>query len=130
MDNRVKELLERVRNTAETVGTAAGNTAKQAGKYAGELLDAAKLNLQIFDLNNEISELLQEIGELVYNTHSGMPQNDDILLQKLDIIDGKKRQVEELREQINILKKAKVCPFCGADCGKEDVYCKNCGERL
>ena len=37
MDNRVKELLEKVRSTAGAVGSMAGNTARQAGKYAGEL---------------------------------------------------------------------------------------------
>lgn len=126
----MKELLERVRNTAETVGAAAGNTAKQAGKYAGELLDAAKLNLQMFDLNNEISDLMREIGEIVYKTHIGEAQDEDVLHEKLQAIDEKKQKVEELREQISQMKKTKLCPACGTDCSKEDVFCKNCGERL
>ena len=39
MDERVKELLDRVRNTAVTVGQAASVTARCAGKCAGEMVD-------------------------------------------------------------------------------------------
>lgn len=54
MDDRVKELLERVRGTALAVGEAAGVTARCAGKCAGQMLDTAKLNMKIFDLKGDI----------------------------------------------------------------------------
>ncbi|MBQ1351452.1 MAG: zinc ribbon domain-containing protein, partial [Oscillospiraceae bacterium] len=82
MDNRVKELLEKVRSTAGAVGSMAGNTARQAGKYAGELFDTAKLNLRMFDLNNEITTLLKEIGQIIYDTHTGKETEEPILDEK------------------------------------------------
>ena len=63
MDERVRELLDRVRDTAVTVGEAAGTTARYAAKYAGQTVDIAKLNMKIFDLKTDINALLREIGQ-------------------------------------------------------------------
>ena len=51
MDDRVKELLDRIRGTAEVAADAAVDTARVAGRRAGQMVDAAKLNIQLFDLN-------------------------------------------------------------------------------
>lgn len=130
MDNRVKELLEKVRSTAGAVGSMAGNTARQAGKYAGELFDTAKLNLRMFDLNNEITTLLKEIGQIIYDTHTGKETEEPILDEKLAAIDAKKEAIAQLQEEIRQLKKSKPCPQCGATCGREDAFCKKCGTKL
>ena len=130
MDNRVKELLEKVRSTAGAVGSMAGNTARQAGKYAGELFDTAKLNLRMFDLNNEITTLLREIGQIIYDTHTGKETEEPILDEKLAAIDAKKEAIAELQAEIHQLKKSKPCPQCGAICGREDAFCKKCGTKL
>ena len=47
MDERVRELLDRVRGTALTVSEAAGTTARYAAKCAGQTVDIAKLNMKI-----------------------------------------------------------------------------------
>lgn len=130
MDNRVKELLEKVRCTAENVGTVAGNTARQAGKCAGDMLDIAKLNLKIFDLSGEINPLLKEIGQIVYDTHTGAMVDETVLNEKLEAIDEKKAKIAELQAQVADLKKSKSCPICGAICGKGDAFCKKCGGAL
>ena len=54
MDERVRELLDRVRGTALTMGEAAGATARYAAKCAGQTVDIAKLNMKIFDLKTDI----------------------------------------------------------------------------
>lgn len=130
MDNRVRELLEKVKNTAGNVGAIAGNTARQAGKHAGEMLDIAKLNLRIFDLNSEIAPVLREIGQIVYDTHIGVEVDEAELEGKLTAIDQKKEKIAQLQEEINALKKSKLCPRCGAGCSKGDVFCKKCGMEL
>ena len=60
MDERVRELLDRVRGTALTMGEAAGATARYAAKCAGQTVDIAKLNMKIFDLKTDINTLLRE----------------------------------------------------------------------
>ena len=51
MDDKVKELLDRIRDTAAGAADAANQTARAAGKRAGQMVDVAKLNVQLVDLN-------------------------------------------------------------------------------
>ena len=130
MDERVKELLDRVRDTAVTVGEAAGVTARCAGKYAGQMVDIAKLNMKIFDLKTEINTLLREIGQVVYDTHLGVEADRASIDGMLAQIDEKNRAVDELKERIAVLKNSRQCPGCGAACGRDDKFCKTCGAQL
>lgn len=130
MDERVRELLDRVRGTAVTVGEAAGVTARYAGKCAGQMVDIAKLNMKIFDLRAEISALLREIGQVVYDTHLGAETDKGSVDGMLAEIDEKNKTINELKERIAVLKSCRECPGCGGPCGKEDRYCKACGAQL
>lgn len=130
MDEKVRELLDKVRETAVSVGEAAESTARYAGKRAGEVLNITKLNMEIFDLTTEINVLLKEIGQFVYDTHTGIEINSTSVSEKLDAIDQKQLQIARCREQIAALKKTRSCPECGQPCSKEDAFCKHCGGKL
>ncbi len=130
MDERVKELLDRVRNTAVTMGQAAGVTARYAGKCAGQMVDVAKLNMKIFDLKTDINGLLREIGSLVYAAHQGKDPQGDRVEELLSQIDGKHQSIAACKEQIAVLKKCRECPGCGTMCGRDDKFCKSCGRPL
>lgn len=130
MDERVRELLERVRETAANMGEAAGATARYAGKCAGQLVDVAKLNMKIFDLQGECKELLRAVGQLVYDTHRGEGPDTSGLDSLLAQIDGKYAAIEELKGRISVLKNTRQCPNCGAACGQADKFCKDCGAPL
>lgn len=130
MDERVKELLDRVRGTALTVGEAAGATARYAGKCAGQMVDVAKLNMKIFDLKTDVNELLRKIGGVVYRTHLGKDSEQSAIDTLLRELDEKHAAIEELRERVGVLKNLRECPACGASCGKEDKFCKECGKAL
>lgn len=73
MDDKVKNLLERVRGTASYAADAAADGARAAGKRAGQMVDVAKLNVQLFDLNGEYNDLLRQLGQVMYDTHRGGP---------------------------------------------------------
>ncbi len=130
MDDKVKELLDRVRDTAVGAADAANQTARAAGKKAGQMVDVAKLNVQLFDLNGEFSEVLRQLGQVMYDTHKGQEEDGEkitALLARADELSGK---VEELKERIAALRQSKACPDCGAVCGKEDQFCRRCGRAL
>lgn len=110
MDERVRELLDRVRGTALTVSEAAGTTARYAAKCAGQTVDIAKLNMKIFDLKSDINNLLREVGQTVYDTHLGRTADQSALEEKLGQIDQKNRAIDELKDRIAALKHAKECP--------------------
>ena len=130
MDDRVKELLERVRNTAQAVGEAAEVTARCAGKCAGQMLDTAKLNMKIFDLKGDIDQDLRAIGQMVYDAHRGQETDHAAMDGLLAGIDEKSAAIENLRERVAVLRRSKTCPSCGMACGQEDKFCRECGAPL
>ncbi|MEG1858578.1 MAG: zinc ribbon domain-containing protein [Pseudoflavonifractor sp.] len=130
MDDRVKELLDRVRDTAVSVSEVAGTTARYAGKCAGQMVDVAKLNMKIFDLKAETADLLRAVGAVVYDTHLGKAGDQSALETILLKIDGNQKDIDELRDRIAVLKNTRSCPACGAACGKDDQFCKDCGGAL
>ena len=67
MDDKVKELLDRIWDTAAGAADAANQTARAAGKRAGQMVDVAKLNVQLFDLNGEFNDILRQMGQVMYD---------------------------------------------------------------
>lgn len=130
MDDRVKALLDRVRETAVSVSGAAGSTARYAGRCAGQMVDVAKLNMRIFDLNTACGELLRSAGQVVYDTHLGQEPESDMLIGLLRKLDEKNADIAELKERIASLRHSRECSACSALCGRDDKFCRDCGAAL
>ena len=123
MDEKVKELLRRIRGTA-------GDTARAAGKKAGQMVDVAKLNVQLFDLDGEYSDILRQLGQVMVDTHRGCPPPGERVTGLLDRADETGERIAELKARIADLRQAQTCPACGAPCGREDKFCRACGREL
>ena len=96
MNERLQELLDAVQRTASQVGGSAADAAYGMGKRAGELLSVAKLNIRIMDLKGAVSTALREVGEMIYATHTGTLTESEVLLAKLQEIDGLRQQIDRL----------------------------------
>lgn len=94
MNERLQELLDAVQRTASQVGGSAADAAYGMGKRAGELLSVAKLNIRIMDLKGAVSTALREVGEMIYATHTGTLTESEVLLAKLQEIDGLRQQID------------------------------------
>ena len=123
MNERLQELLDAVQRTASQVGGSAADAAYGMGKRAGELLSVAKLNIRIMDLKGAVNTALREVGEMIYATHTGTLTESEVLLAKLQEIDGLEREIARLQG-------GAVCPFCGAAARSGDVFCRECGQKL
>ena len=130
MDDKVKNLLERVRGTASYAADAAADGARAAGKKAGQMVDVAKLNVQLFDLNGEYNDLLRQLGQVMYDTHRGEAPENDVVTKLLAQADEKAARIAELKNRIADLKQAASCPACGESCGRGDKFCRACGKPL
>ena len=130
MDDKVKALLERIRGTAGYAADAAADGARAAGRRAGQMVDVAKLNVQLFDLNGEYSEILRQLGQVMVDTHRGEAPEHDRVSQLLAQADEAAGKIAELKGRIADLKQAKACPSCGAPCGRGDKFCRACGGEL
>lgn len=134
MDDKLNELMDMVRNTANSVvdgvSSIAGDSLHTVGQKAEDLMGITKINMEIFDLNTEVSSLMRSVGETVYATHAGQEVDNAVLMQDLGLIDAKKGKIEYLKQQANQLRGAKICKSCNARCDTEDKFCKTCGGKL
>ena len=130
MDDKVKELLDRIRDTASAAADTAADTARVAGRKAGQMVDVAKLNVQLFDLNGEFSDILKKLGQVMYDTHQGQAEDGEQITALLDRADELSEKTAELKERIAALRQSRSCPNCGAMCGRDDRFCRRCGQSL
>ena len=66
----------------------------------------------------------------VDDTHLGEMADQELVQEKLEKLDEKHREIEELREKLNDLKSAAKCPVCGKECKAGDTFCSECGAKL
>lgn len=130
MDDKVKDLLDRIRGTASVAADAAADTARVAGKKAGQMVDVAKLNVQLFDLNGDYNEVMRQLGQVMYDTHKGQAPEGEAVTQLLEKADELSEKIAEVKARIADLRQAQACPACGAPCGKGDKFCRTCGQAL
>lgn len=130
MDDRVRELLERIRGGAQAAADTAADTARVAGRKAGQIVDVAKLNVQLFDLNSDLDEVLRRLGRVMYNIHVGQPEGAESVDQLLAQADEINLKREEVKDRIAALRQSCICTSCGCVCGRDDIFCKHCGTRL
>lgn len=130
MDNRVKDLLDRIRGTAGVAADVAADTARVAGRRAGQMVDVAKLNVQLFDLNGEYNDVLRQLGQVMVDTHHGQSEDPEKVAALLERADETAERAAELKARIADLRQSQTCPACGASCGKGDKFCRACGRQL
>ena len=100
------------------------------GLGARRLTDAARRQMELADLRAEVNACLRELGELLHATHTGTLTESEVLLAKLQEIDGLRQQIDRLEREIARLQGGAVCPFCGAAARSGDVFCRECGQKL
>jgi uncharacterized small protein (DUF1192 family) len=131
MDERLQGILQSVQKKADSVTASASDAMYGVGKKATQMLSVSKMNMRIMDLQTEVSAQLRSIGELVYATHTGEPTDSDVLLQKLQVIDGLKAQIDALTAEVAKARGvAPVCPVCGTPGVTGDAFCRGCGRKL
>jgi len=130
MNEKLYELMEKVRATAVQVGSTAADAAYVVGQKAGELLSVAKANAKIAGLKADVNVALRETGELIYATHTGNPTDSDVLLAKLQEIDVLKAQIAQLEAELGKEAAPALCPTCGAEVRDGAAFCGECGGPL
>ena len=130
MDEKVRALLEQVRGAANYAADAAADGARAAGRKAGQMVDVAKLNVQLFDLNGEYNDVLRQLGQVMVDTHQGQLPEGGAVTALLNQADERAGRIAELKGRIADLKQSQTCPACGEPCGKNDKFCRFCGGKL
>ena len=75
-------------------------------------------------------EVILKMGQVMYDTHRGQAEDGEQITALLDRADELSEKTAELKERIAALRQAKICPACGAACGRDDQFCRRCGGSL
>ena len=130
MDEKLRELQEKARQSCRRAATAAADAAYLASHQALRLMDSAKLRLHLAELEKQRGRELRRVGELVYATHTGDPTDSEQLLEQLQAVDSVNDQIAEVNGELVRRNGGQVCPRCGGVSGGEDCFCRHCGARL
>ena len=141
MNEKIYEFLDLARKSAGTARDAAAEAAEAACKGAAdaayaaqqvgtELLATAKVRIRIVELEAEVNTKLRDLGKLLYATHTGTPTESEVLLEKLQEIDGLRARITELNAKVSKESAVSACPFCGAASRPGDAFCRECGGKL
>jgi len=121
------ELNEKLNMFGKKVSKTFTKTYKVATEKSGNLIEEAKLRIQIASENDKISEKLEEIGAAVYEDfktgNSAYADFEDICKE----IEESESAVCEMRTKILEMKKLKQCSVCGNEISRNDRFCSKCG---
>lgn len=147
MERNITKILHDIADVAVDAAAGAKTVAKTAMTNAkdalGDKYDVMKLNFENGKLKGEQEAVFQEIGKILFCMHTGkLQQNSQTFAQgktPQQMIDTLLLMAEQLQQQIDALQDRKkgytlktdvVCPVCGKECAKEDLYCAGCGLQL
>ncbi|WP_077533694.1 zinc ribbon domain-containing protein [Massiliimalia massiliensis] len=102
-----------------------------AAKKTEEVVNISKLKLETVKVNNEIKSLYEKLGRSVYQSRGKSGNsNEDTVHSLCEEIDELLSKLDALNKEIAELKNVTVCPGCGQNNPKENVYCSKCGARI
>ena len=108
----------------------AKDLAGAAGNKAQEVAELTKLKLQATQMRNEIDSNYMKLGEIIYELNKNGTQNEELVNMCIAEIEDKLRELEELDQKINEMKKVVKCPECGAENPAGSLFCSRCGASL
>ncbi len=115
-------MFEKIINTINNTGKAVGEKTKQSS-------DIVKANFKISSEERALIDLYCEIGKTYYDKNSDNPCCEE-MKALFDKVAEKASLIEELKQQIRLLKGQVVCDNCGTEVSIENDYCGKCGAKL
>ncbi|HHV59915.1 MAG TPA: zinc ribbon domain-containing protein [Clostridiaceae bacterium] len=105
------------------------NTAKSAAKKSSNLVEIAKLNMNISSEEDKINKLYAEIGKIAYSSYSAGKEVPEEYKTQCESIKTCLDNIKNFKKQIMALKQIKECPSCGNELEIDAVFCSKCGAK-
>ena len=115
MNDKVNDLIEKVKDTAMSAGEVIGKYAGTAKEKATDLLILAKIKAKILDLENEISKNFKIIGKLLYDLHLNKDIDSSVLFAKFTEVDELSAKIYDLKAKTDEVKKSGKIDFDASD---------------
>lgn len=105
-------------------------TANAVGKIASGAVDISKLKITAAELSSEISDKYEDLGKTIYEAKRIENCDNSVLVNKIAQLDGLIRQLNDVEDQIAVLKNKLKCEECGYNNDNKALYCMKCGAKL
>lgn len=106
------------------------DVADMAGKKTEEVVGVSKLKLEKCRIEREIRDLYRKIGEATYQSLTNNNSNEEYVKSLCDTVKDRTDYLDELEQMIAQKKDMVVCKTCKSQNDKENIYCKQCGNKL
>ena len=130
MNDRIRNIFEKVYSGASVAGEIATKTAELAGEKAKDAYNSSKINLKIFDLKTDIDILYKDIGKLIYSAHKNEDSSVEEIDKRLEAIDERMERIEMLRAELSKKGETKICEECGKENPQDSAFCLKCGTEF
>ena len=110
----------------ESAKLLAGKTEEKAGEIVGK----SKTHIKLIKLRAKLRECYTLLGIRVYNKTKAGQELGDVVEMRIHEIDSLREQIEELKEQIELIGHYKKCKNCGSYNDKNDEICLSCGASM
>lgn len=119
----------KVKDTLSDIGKSIGKSAETAMKKSGEFLSISKLMLAISSEESNIKDIYAKIGEKIYKRHERGKFEDKEFEEYFKDIERCKKEIRELKREIDKVKNIKLCNICGCEMKKGAKFCPECGGK-
>jgi len=106
------------------------NITKNVTKTSSDLLKTTKLNMNLSTEEGNLRNLYYEIGKKVHEIYQYGGSLGKYFDEKYLEIEANERKIEEIKEQIGVIKGIRECPKCSKKVERVAEFCPKCGIRL
>jgi len=106
------------------------NFTKNVTKSSGDLFKSTKLSMSVSTEQNNLKNLYLEIGKKVHEIYQYGGNLGKFFDEKYREIEACELKIEELKEQIGLIKGTRECSKCGKQAERTAEFCPKCGIRL
>ncbi|MCL2461888.1 MAG: zinc-ribbon domain-containing protein [Defluviitaleaceae bacterium] len=103
---------------------------KGVGKSSSNLLKSAKLSMNLASEEDNLKKIYIDIGKKVHEIYLYGGSLGKVFDDKYREIVESEARINGLREKINAVKGAQVCPKCGKTIDRAAEFCPKCGFRI
>ncbi len=112
----------------DKLGETITNKSKDIARKAKDVADVATLKSQISSQQDIVNRAYIVLGKTYYNENKNNPPEE--FEDTFKSLSKALEKIEQLKNDIQIIRGTDNCPNCGAQIGKDAVYCSECGIKV
>ncbi|MDO4323732.1 MAG: zinc ribbon domain-containing protein [Lachnospiraceae bacterium] len=112
----------------EEIGKKVRKIGKDTVEEVQKMNEVRQLNGKVNDAKKQINNLYIEMGKRLYEQYREAPFEG--FESEIQSINEKNELIEQLKEQIRVVKGVVLCPCCNMEVPEHERFCSNCGNKM